>query len=68
MAKRAALEKLRNVRRSTRLGRPQGELYLWVYIYDDAGELLYEAGCYAQQLERIEKLNQDPPEGAKPKP
>ena len=37
------------------------ESYAWVYIYDDAGELLYEAGCHAQ-FEGIEKPNQEPPE------
>ena len=36
-----------------------GELYLWVYVYDDTGELLYKAGCYQQQAE---KLNQQPPQ------
>ena len=35
--------------------------YAWVYVYDDAGELLYEGGCHAQQLERIQKLNQEAP-------
>lgn len=34
-------------------------LYLWVYVYDDAGEVLYEAGCYQQQVEKIQKLNQE---------
>ncbi len=36
------------------------ESYAWVYIYDDAGELLYEAGCHAQ-FGGIEKPNQEPP-------
>lgn len=44
-----------------------GELYLWVYVYDDAGELLYETGCYSQQVERVEKLNQQRPGTSKPK-
>jgi hypothetical protein len=26
-----------------------GELYLWVYVYDDAGALLYETGCHPEQ-------------------
>jgi hypothetical protein len=37
------------------------ESYAWVYVYDDAGKLLYEGGCHAQQLERIQKLNQESP-------
>jgi hypothetical protein len=45
-----------------------GELYLWVYAYDDAGVLLYETGCHLEQLERIRELNQEPPEGPKTKP
>ena len=43
-------------------------LYLWVYVYDDAGVLLYETGCHPEQLERIRELNQEPPEGPKTKP
>jgi hypothetical protein len=26
-----------------------GELYLWVYVYDDAGALFYETGCHPEQ-------------------
>ena len=26
-----------------------GELYLWVYVYDDAGEILYKTGCHPDQ-------------------
>jgi hypothetical protein len=26
-----------------------GELYLCVYVYDDAGALLYETGCHPEQ-------------------
>jgi len=26
-----------------------GELYLWVYIYNDAGEILYETGRHREQ-------------------
>ena len=37
------------------------ESYAWVYVYDDAGKLLYKGGCHAQQLERIQTLNQDGP-------
>jgi hypothetical protein len=36
-----------------------GDLYLRIYVYDDTGEVLYEAGCYQQQLEKIQKLNQE---------
>jgi hypothetical protein len=45
-----------------------GELYLFIYVNDEAGSVLYEAGCHPQQLERIQKLNQEPPTGSKPKP
>ena len=34
-----------------------GELYAWIYVYNDVGEILYEAGFGAQQLRRIEKPN-----------
>jgi len=34
-----------------------GDLYLWVYVYNDAGEILYESGSEAQQRGRIEKPN-----------
>jgi hypothetical protein len=34
--------------------------YAWVYVYDDAGEILYEGGCHAQ-FERIQKPNQEAP-------
>jgi hypothetical protein len=43
-------------------------LYLWVYVYDDAGVLLHETGCHPEQLERIRELHQKPPEGPKTKP
>jgi len=26
----------------------KGESYLWVYVYDDAGSLLYETGSHAE--------------------
>ena len=42
-------------------------LYLWVYVYDEAGALLYETGCHPEQLERIRELNQKSPEGPKTK-
>ena len=34
------------------------ELYLRIYIYNDAGEILHEAGCYREQLKRIDELNE----------
>ena len=34
------------------------ELYLRIYIYNDAGEVLHEAGCYREQLKRIDELDQ----------
>ena len=27
-----------------------GELYAWIYVYDDAGEILYEAGFGPEQV------------------
>lgn len=39
-----------------------GQLYCWTYVYDDNGELLYEAGF---GMEHIEKLNQEGPAGSK---
>jgi len=41
-------------------------LYTWIDVYDDNGEVLYETGCYQQQLEMIKKLDQEPPGGSKP--
>ena len=39
-----------------------GELYLWTYVYDDNGELLYEAGSYR---EHAESLKREPPAASK---
>jgi hypothetical protein len=33
-------------------------LYTWIYIYNDTGEILHEAGCYREQLKRIEELDE----------
>jgi hypothetical protein len=44
------------------------ELYSWIYVYDEEGKCLYEAGSHRRQLERIEKLNQEPLGGSKPGP
>jgi hypothetical protein len=41
-------------------------LYLWIYVYDDEGKCLYEAGSCRQQRDRIEELKQEPPVGSKP--
>ena len=43
------------------------DLYVGVYVYDDAGELLYETGSYADQLQRIQELNPESPGGSKAK-
>jgi hypothetical protein len=47
------------------LAERNGELYLWIYVYDDNGKCLYEAGSYR---EHVELLNQEPPEGSKSEP
>ena len=39
-----------------------GESYFWTYVYDDSGELLYEAGSYR---EHAESLKQEPPGASK---
>ena len=31
------------------LANRNGESYLWVYVYDDVGALLYETGCHPEQ-------------------
>ncbi len=41
------------------------EEYLWIYVYDDAGEVLYEAGSYREQVEQVKILSQEPPEDSK---
>jgi len=38
------------------------ELYFWTYVYDDNGELLYEANSYR---EHVQMLNQELPERSK---
>ncbi len=42
--------------------------YLWTYVYDDAGKLLYEASSYLGQAQQVEMLSQEPPEGSKGDP
>ena len=34
------------------------ELYLRIYIYNDAGEILHEAGAYREQIKRIHDLDE----------
>ena len=34
------------------------ELYLRIYIYNDAGEVLHEAGAYREQIKRIQELDE----------
>src|SRR5713226_4354587 len=38
------------------------EEYLWTYVYNDAGDLLYEASSYRQQAQQVEMLSQEPPD------
>ena len=44
------------------------EEYVWIYVYDDAGEVLYEAGSYREQVEQVKMLSQEPPEDSKGEP
>jgi len=41
------------------LAASNDELYLRIYIYNDLGEVLHEAGCYREQLQRIDELNEE---------
>ena len=43
------------------LAASKDELYLWIYIYNDSGEILHEAGCYREQLKRIDELKEQRP-------
>ena len=36
-------------------------LYTWIYIYNDTGEILHVAGCYPEQLKRIDALDEQRP-------
>jgi hypothetical protein len=40
------------------LAASNDELYLWIYIYNENGEILHEAGCYREQLKRINELEE----------
>ena len=48
---------------AVQLADQSGKSYFWTYVYDDNGELLYEAGSYR---EHVERLKQEPPPGSKP--
>ena len=43
------------------LAASNDELYLRIYIYNDTGEILHEAGCYREQLKRIDELDEQRP-------
>src|SRR5207245_10926435 len=38
------------------LAASNDELYLRIYIYNDNGEILHEAGCYREQLKKIHEI------------
>src|SRR5258707_8263261 len=44
------------------------EEYLWTYVYDDAGELLYQASSYREQAQQVEMLSQEPHDSSKDDP
>ncbi len=43
------------------LAASNDELYLRIYIYNDNGEILHEAGYYREQLKRIRELEEQRP-------
>src|SRR6266478_4561584 len=43
------------------LSASNGELCRLIYIYNDNGEILHEAGCYREQLKRIRELEEQRP-------
>jgi hypothetical protein len=43
------------------LAASNDELYLWIYVYNDNGEILHEAGCYREQLKKIHELEEQRP-------
>ena len=43
------------------LAASNDELYLRIYIYNDNSEILHEAGCYREQLKRIDELEEQRP-------
>ena len=40
------------------LAASNDELYLRIYIYNDTGEIVHEAGCYREQLKKIDELDE----------
>jgi len=61
MAKRYSLERLRNFDKALNLAASNDELDLRIYIYNDNGEIVHEAGCYREQLKRIHELEEQRP-------
>jgi hypothetical protein len=43
------------------LAASNDELYLRIYIYNDNGEILHEAGCHREQLKKIHELEEQRP-------
>jgi len=43
------------------LAASNDELYLQIYVYNDNSEILHEAGCYREQLKRIDELEEQRP-------
>lgn len=50
------------------LAASNDELYLRIYIYNDTGEVLHEAGCYREQLRRIDELDEQRRGGTQDEP
>jgi hypothetical protein len=48
------------------LAASNDELYLRIYIYNDTGEVLHEAGSYREQLKRIHELDEKRRDRAQP--
>ena len=46
------------------LAASNDEWYLRIYVYNDNGEILHEAGCYREQLKRIHELEEQRPSRA----
>ncbi len=46
------------------LAASNDELYFRIYIYNDNGEILHEAGCYREQLKRLDELGEERSGGA----
>ena len=50
------------------LAASNDDLYLRIYIYNDTGEVLHEAGCYREQLKRIDELDEQRRGGTQDEP